>query len=164
MKNLLLGFICLLFFSINATSQDFNSAVGLRIGYPLSVTYKKFISDQNAIEAYAGYRNFFGASYFSFSGAFQIHKDIDEVDRLQYYFGAGASVVKWNLDFGSGNTSLGINGYLGLSYTLENTPLNVSIDWIPTLFINGQSGFGSGFSASAGSLAVRYVLGSGDSN
>jgi len=164
MKKFILSSVCFIIFLAGVQSQDFNSAIGLRIGYPLSLTYKKFISEENAIEAYAGYRNFFGASYFSFSGAFQIHKDLDPIDRLQYYYGAGASVIKWNVDFGDGNTSIGINGYLGLSYTLENTPVNVSVDWIPTLFINGQSGFGNGFSGSYGTFAVRYVLGSDTSN
>jgi len=160
MKHLILTFFCCLVFAGNTYSQDFNSAIGLRIGYPLSITYKKFISESSAIEAYAGYRNFIGASYLSLNGAYQIHKDIDEVDRLQYYYGAGASVVSWNVDFGNGTTSLGLSGYLGLSYTLDGTPLNVSIDWIPTLFINGLAGYGRGFNGGYGTIAARYILGS----
>lgn len=160
MKNIILVLACIIAVMTSATSQDFNSAVGLRIGYPLSVTYKKFISESNAIEAYAGYRNFIGASYLSLNAAFQIHKDIEDVDRLQYYYGAGASVVSWNVDFGSGTTSLGLQGYLGLSYTLDDMPLNVSVDWIPTLFINGLAGYGRGFAGGYGTIAARYILGS----
>jgi len=142
------------------SSQDFDSAVGLRIGFPLSITYKKFINETGAIEGYVGYRNFIGASNLSLNAAYQIHKDIDEVDRLQYYYGAGASVVNWNVKFGNGATSLGLQGYLGLSYTVDGAPVNVSIDWIPTLFINGLAGYGRGFSVGYGTIAARYILGS----
>jgi len=141
-------------------AQDFDSAVGLRLGYPTSVTYKKFISETNALEAYAGYRSFVGASFVTVSGAYQIHKDIESVDRLQWYYGGGASVYLWSVDFGSGSTSIGLQGYLGLSYTLNNTPVNFSVDWIPTFFINGLEGYGRGFGGGYGTLAVRYVLGS----
>lgn len=160
MKNLLLTTFCCILFTSSIFSQDFDSAVGLRIGYPLSITYKKFISESNAIEAYAGTRSFFGARYFSVNGAFQIHKDIEDVERLQYYYGGGASFVNWSVDFGDGATSIGLQGYLGLSYTLDSTPINVSIDWIPTFFINGLAGYGNGFNGSYGTIAVRYVLGS----
>lgn len=156
-------FIITFFFLVpNVSAQDFDSAVGLRFGRPNSVTYKKFINESAALEGFVGYRSFFGANFVTISGAYQIHKDIAEVDNLQYYYGGGASVYFWSVDFGDSSTSLGIQGYLGLSYTLENTPINFSIDWIPTFFINGLDGFGTGFGGGYGSLAVRYVLGRKD--
>lgn len=161
MKYLLITTFCCLMISSDLSSQDFDSAIGIRVGYPLSVTYKKFVSESNAVEAYAGFRSFAGASYLSLNGAYQIHKDIDDVDRLQYYYGAGASVVSWTVDFGSGTTSLGLSGYLGLSYTLDGTPINLSIDWIPTFFVNGLAGYGRGFNGGYGTLAARYILGGG---
>lgn len=165
MKYLLITSFCFLMVASDLSAQDFDSAIGLRLGYPTSVSYKKFISETNALEGYVGYRNFIGASYLSINGAFQIHKDIEDVDRLQYYYGGGASAVLWSVDFGSGSTSFGLQGYLGLSYTFEGTPINVSADWIPTFFLNGLTGYGDGFSGNNGTLAIRYVLGGGsDSN
>lgn len=163
MKKIYFSIVVCLLLTSGLFAQDFNSAIGLRLGYPTSVTYKKFISSNNAIEVFAGYRNFVGASFFTVSGAYQIHKDFDSVDRLQWYYGAGASAFLWSVDFGDGSTSLGIQGYLGLSYTLSSAPVNFSIDWIPTVFINGLEGYGRGFGSGYGSLAVRYVLGGGDS-
>lgn len=167
MKKAIITCICSLVMLSSVQSQDFDSAVGLRLGYPLSVTYKKFVSETNAIEAYAGYRNWIGASFLSLAGGYQIHKDleIDDLDGLQWYYGGGASVYFWTFDFSGGSrTSFGLQGYIGVSYTLEETPINVSIDWIPTLFINGADGFGNGFGGGYGSIGVRYVLGRDDSD
>jgi len=163
MKKIITTSLCLLFLISSISSQDFDSAIGLRVGYPLSVTYKKFISESGAIEAYAGYRGFLGVSSLSLNGAFQIHKDIDALEGLQYYFGGGASVVIWNVNYGDGTTSLGLQGYIGASYTFSDIPLNLSVDWIPTLFINGLTGYGRGFSPGYGTIAARYVLGSNNS-
>lgn len=145
-------------------SQDFDSAVGLRFGYPLSVTYKTFISETAALEGYVGYRNYAGSvSFFNINAAYQIHQDIEDVDQLQWYYGGGGNIAFWSGDFLDRNTSIGISGYAGLSYTFPDIPLNLSIDWVPTFFINGNAGFANGFSAGYGSLAARYVL-SSDSN
>lgn len=160
MKKIITTSLCLVFLLSNISSQDFDSAVGLRVGYPLSVTFKKFISESNAIEAYAGYRGFLGVRSLSLNGAFQIHKDIEAVEGLQYYFGGGASVVMWSVTYGTSTTSLGLQGYIGASYTFADIPLNLSVDWIPTLFLNGLAGYGRGFSPDYGSVAARYILGS----
>lgn len=100
-------------------------------------------------------------SWFSVSGVYQFHKPIDEVDGLQYYFGVGASVYFWNFDFNFSNqyssTTLGVQGYLGLDYAFEDMPINVTLDWIPTIFVN-SGGFTSGFAAGYGTLGVRYIL------
>lgn len=149
-------------------SQDFNSAVGLRLGYPVSATYKTFISESSALEGFAGFRSFFGASFINLSAAYQIHKDLDfeEIENLQWYYGFGGNVYFWTFDFGSSanSTTFGASGYLGLSYTFENTPINVSADWVPTFFINGQEGYARNFNGGYGSLAVRYIFNSKPKN
>jgi hypothetical protein len=59
-------------------------------------------------------------------------------------------------DFGDdASVSIGIQGYLGLDYKFANAPVNLSLDWVPTFFLNG---FGNGFGADNGALAVRYTL------
>ena len=162
--SLILAFFGCVLFALPSQAQNFNSAVGLRLGYPWSVTYKKFISESSAIEVFAGTRGsgILGSGYrwYSVSAAYQIHRPIEELAGLDYYFGAGASAYFWNFDFATdaASTNFGIQAYGGLSYTFDDMPLNVSIDWIPTFFLNGyNSGFGAGY----GSLAIRYVLSGG---
>ena len=47
-------------------------------------------------------------------------------------------------------------GNLGLDYKFDNTPINISADWVPTIYIG--SGYLSGFGGGYGALAVRYTL------
>lgn len=144
-------------------AQDYTSAIGLRLGYPLSVSYKHFLGGgSNAIEAFAGFRSYSGYGWFNIGALYQVHKPIPDVEGLSWYFGGGASVFFWNYDngfvFGDKNdstTSIGILGNLGLDYKFVNAPINLSLDWVPAFFVNGYaSGFGGGY----GALSVRYVL------
>ena len=48
------AFIALMFVATLSQAQDYKSAVGLRFGAPLSVSYKTFVSDRGAFEGVAG--------------------------------------------------------------------------------------------------------------
>ncbi|MEM6321322.1 MAG: hypothetical protein AAF960_26930 [Bacteroidota bacterium] len=155
---LLISFLVCLF-AVTSQAQNYQSAIGARLGSPLSVTYKTFLNESSALEAYGGFRSFSGYSWFSVAGAYQIHKPLtSEIDGLNYYFGGGAAAFFWSYDLGfdgGASTSFGLQGYLGLDYTFADSPINITVDWVPTIFLNG---FGSGFGAGYGSLGVRYVL------
>jgi hypothetical protein len=150
MKNLFLVFIIFLGCVITSQAQDYDSAIGLRLGYPNSVTYKKFVSESNAIELYGGIRSYFGSTLININGAYQIYTPIESVDNLQWYYGAGAGV-----NLGNGFTSISLSGYIGLDYRFEDIPIALSIDYVPTYFLGSSAlNFQSGY----GNLAVRYIL------
>lgn len=141
-------------------AQEYNSAIGLRLGSPLSISFKQFISEPGAIEVFAGFRNYSGYGWFNVGGLYQHHFPITSVEGLKWYVGGGASVYFWNYDFDlpgdeDTNLSLGILGNLGLDYKFATAPINLSVDWMPSIFI---SGYGSGFGAGYGALSVRYTL------
>jgi len=158
--------ILVIFFTTLGTfafGQSYNSAIGLRLGSPFSVTYKKFISESAAIEAYGGLRFYGLYSWVSASAAYQKHKplEIESIENLNWYWGVGGSVYFWSYDVAfvganSSSTSFSVDGYIGLEYTFTDTPVSISIDWVPKFFVNG---FGNGFGAGYGGLAARYVLG-----
>lgn len=141
-------------------AQNYQTAVGARLGYPLSASLKHFITDNHALEGYVGFRGFSTYSWVAVGASYQIHNEIDAVDGLAWYYGAGAAVSFWSYDSifvgdNSAGTVFGIQGYLGLDYTFANAPVNVSADWVPTFWLSGfSSGFGGGF----GALAVRYII------
>lgn len=168
MKNLLSLLaltLCLCFASsADMQAQDYKSAAGLRLGYPWAASYKTFISESSALEVYVGYRGFSLYNNLSINGAYQIHKDIESVDGLQWYFGGGAGVQFSSYDFiDESSTAITASGYLGLQYTFADTPISVTADWVPTLVIgDGLGGLGgSGFGAGIGGFGVRYVLNRG---
>ena len=163
--NIYVKTLSILFFacvSFSLTAQEYNSAIGMRLGSPLSISYKTFINDQDAIEVFGSFKSFSSYSWFALSGAYQKHNDVGfvDVENLKWYYGGGLSLYFWSFQSnfiiknGSG-TSIGVNGYLGLEYTFPNNPFSVSLDWTPTLFLNG---FSRGFNGQFGSIAVRYIL------
>jgi len=161
MKNLLFVFIFLFGTFGVSQAQDYNAAVGLRLGYPVSVSYKMFLNETAAVEAYAGFRNRFFYREFSVNAAYLIHNDIESVDRLKWYYGAGAGLAFFSSRnvFGTpvdgDGISIPVSGYIGLEYTLDGAPVSFSVDWRPTFYIGGG---GSGFGAGYGALAARYIL------
>jgi hypothetical protein len=67
---------------------------------------------------------------------------------LQWFFGGGAYVAF------KGDNVVGAMGIVGLDYTLQSVPINLSLDWKPELnLINNVN-----FQASAVALSVRFVF------
>lgn len=145
-------------------AQDYTTAIGARLGYPLSISAKQFIGSSSAVEIFLGTRGRYDYRSTSLGAAFQKHAPLDvlDIDGLSWYYGFGVSVYfwKWRSEYlfyedQFSTTSFGIQGYGGLDYKFSDFPINVSVDWVPTFFLNG---FGSGFGAGYGALAVRYVI------
>jgi hypothetical protein len=141
--------------SVNA--QEYKLAIGARLGYPLAASLKFFIDESSALEGYVGTRWYSNYSWRNLSGAYLYHFPLEGVDGLQLYAGGGASLYFWSYDFQGNNasTSIGIQGYVGLDYAFADVPLNLTFDWVPTLFLNG---FDSGLGGRYGSIGVRYIL------
>lgn len=160
MKKLIFSLALVAACAVGAQAQDYQSAIGLRFGYPASVSYKTFISDVGAIEGFLGFRRWATYSWFNVAGLYQHHFPINNVDGLRWYAGGGASVFFWNFNNtfigdNSTSTSFAVLGVLGLDYKFANAPVNLSVDWIPAFFLNGfDNGFGGGY----GALSARYTL------
>ncbi len=153
-----------------AGAQAYKNAVGLRLGYPWAVSYKHNISEAGAVEVYGGARFNTFFRWYTISAAYQQHYPLNldgGLSSLRWYWGAGASAYFWSFkdnlfggilgedDFSS--TTLGVNGYLGLELPLDEIPLVITVDWVPTLFVG--NGYTSGVQAGYGGIGVRYILG-----
>jgi len=155
--SLTLSLIC--FFAANA--QEYSSAIGLRLGYPSSVSFKHFINEQGAFELIAGtHSQSLYYRWVNLGVLYEHHAPISSVDGLQWYVGGGAGVYFWNYKGAKTNdyntTSIGIMGTLGLDYKFDEIPLNLSIDWLPTLYLGDVyvNNFGGGYAG----LSARYIL------
>ena len=155
MKRIIITSILLLgiFFINEASAQQYESAVGVRAGYYFTGTYKKFVNETNAFEAYLGLSGYYGGVVVG--ALYQIHKPLENlgVDNLQWYYGGGAYAGTggyWN----DANFYAGLNLNIGLDYVFDEFPINVSVDWAPGINLVG----GIRPSWAVGGLAVRYVL------
>ncbi len=157
---LLFSMLFLLAISNGLKAQDYQSAIGLRLGSPIAVSYKFFISEPAAIELYLGYRSYgIGYTFLNPGAMYQYHFPISGVEGLSWYVGGGASIYLYNFKDNyctdCDGLAFGINGVLGLDYKFANAPINLSVDWLPTIVIAGDfSGFGGGY----GALSARYTL------
>jgi len=156
-------FSTILFFCVlgmaQVQAQNYKSAVGARLGYPYSLSYKAFISKPGAVEVTAGYRNWSGkANYSTITAAYQHHIDFESIEDLKWYVGAGVGANFWGYKgaYSGDKATLTVFGALGLDYKVPKLPLNFSIDWQPTFFLG--SGYYDGFGGGYGGIAVRYVI------
>lgn len=136
-------------FSSNAQST-YTSSVGVKFS-PGTITYKHFIADRYALEGLAVF-NRFGTR---FGGLFEIHKQLEAVEGLNWYFGPGTHLSFFNSKSG-GSVTVGIDGVVGLDYKFPRLPLNLSLDWQPYLQFGNY--YGNGFEGNSGGIAIRYTI------
>lgn len=136
-------------------SQNYKTAIGVRVGLYNGLTVKHFLGSSTAVEGILSTR----WDGFNVTGLFEIINNT-EINRLDWYYGVGGHIGFWNgrnVPWAKENKSytvIGIDGIIGADYTFESVPLNLSLDWKPALNIIGYSGFWSdGFA-----LSVRYAI------
>ena len=146
-------------FSLNAYSQaegsDYQTAVGVKF-YPTGLTLKHFMRDNRAVEALAYFYNY----GFRLTGLYEIHGDINDVPGLKWYVGPGAHIGFWNdrwsdryVDRTAG-VAIGVDGVLGLDYKIQGIPINISVDWQPSLNLIRYTVFEGGL----GGVGIRYTF------
>ncbi|MFM2000051.1 MAG: hypothetical protein RL204_1998 [Bacteroidota bacterium] len=141
--------------SINAKAQDL---IGIRGGWYSGITYQHYMGSNNSLEFIGQFTR--GGS--NFTGLYEIHSDIPDVDGLKFYYGGGAHLGFYQKDrhnlFGdryNGNGAvMGIDGIIGIEYFFKPIPLQLSLDYKPALNIGG----GDIWLFSDLALAVRVVF------
>lgn len=155
-------------FTINheTKGQDYNSAIGLRLGvYTFAnVSYKQFLNESAAFEVYGGGRTWgvFGFRYsrFEVGALYQHHMDLDlePLPNLRWYVAGGAYAGLYTGNWtGSTGLDLGVMAGPGLDYKFPDLPLNVSLDFYIGLNLIRGGDFPI-FGVRQGGLSVRYTL------
>ncbi|MGQ9620083.1 MAG: hypothetical protein ACUVTX_03760 [Bacteroidales bacterium] len=156
MKKLILILSTVFCFSILLYGQDYNTGIGLRLGYFNGITVKHFIHGTSAIEGllYIRWKGF------EVTGLYEVHTPAFQTAGLNWFFGGGAHIGFYNGDntpwgdVGATYTNIGIDGIVGLEYNFSKIPLNLSLDWKPELNIIGYREFWYDNVA----LSVRFVF------
>jgi hypothetical protein len=156
MKKIILTLTLVIFISALSSAQDYNTGVGLRLGFSNGLTIKHFISQRSALEGMLATR----WRGFDITGLYEVHNNAFDVERLNWYCGGGGHIGFWNGnnttwgDEGINYTIIGIDGILGIEYNFKEVPINLSLDWKPAFNLTGYTGFwGDG-----GALSIRYIF------
>lgn len=142
--------------SMNVAAQSmgrtYTTALGVKVWDGGGISLKHFISPSVALEG-IGYFWYRGARI---TGLYEFHFDINGAPGLKWYIGPGAHLGFYNdnLPYNErGGTFAGIDGVLGLDYKFNNAPINMSLDWQPSIEF-GNRGFVGGW----GGLGIRYTF------
>lgn len=143
----------------NANAQYYKTAVGLKIGWGIGLNAKHFLGENSdhAVETSLDFQK----DGFILNGYYEYHLEAFKADGLRWYFGAGAYLGSWgDVQWRNADENLGKNifvfgavGIMGIEYTLENYPINFSIDLQPRYNLIGGS-----IPWATGGITVRYTF------
>ncbi len=158
----LILFICCIYFSLNAqinnstnTGYNYETAIGIKF-YPGALTIKHFIAGNKALEGLA----YFGPDGFRATGLYEFYGDITGIEGLKWYAGPGAHLGFWSSSWlnkypeSNNSLAIGVDGVLGLDYKINSLPIDVSLDWQPSLNFVGYNYFEGGW----GGIGLRYTF------
>ena len=156
MKKLLLAAIFMICIVAIGNAQNYKTGIGARGGVSNGLTIKHFFGQKAAGELILSSR----WKGFNITGLYEVHHQAFDINSLKWYYGLGGHVGFWNgknVNWVKDNydyTVTGINGVLGLEFSFKEIPVNISIDWLPTLNLSGYKGFwGDG-----GAVSIRYIF------
>ncbi len=142
---------------IGVSAQDYKSAIGVRGGFVQGGSFKTFVGGNSAFDL------IFGAYYSAanFTVLYEIHQhDVFGVDNLALFYGFGAHVgyynsASWPTQWGVYNsgTLIGIDGVVGVEYTFDEIPINISADIVPSFNLIPDFRF-----VQRGAISIRYVF------
>jgi len=156
MKKSFLTVILTFIIVFSAFSQDYKTSLGLRAGVPYGVTIKHFISKYNALEGIMASR----WSGFVITGLYEKESWLGKYPSLNWYWGVGAHAGFWDAGMNPNVKSsyvgavIGADAVLGIEYTFDEIPLNLSLDLLPTVNVIGYTGWGG----INGAISIRYVF------
>ena len=175
-RNLLLAAL-ILCYVVGFAQNGYKHAAGLRlttyVTYDfVAFSYKNFIAEKSALEFNFGYggRNVFlpnsgGKTTYSpgisLTGSYQYHELIETPGNENLHWFAGGGLTFFNL-FSKNSAyeglGAGLFGTAGIDYKFKATPINVSVDWRPTVFLSLPAFFNSPIQIGTLGVAARYTF------
>jgi hypothetical protein len=129
---------CFLVHSMLWAQRDYTNSLGLRVAPSSGLTYKHFLSEKAAFEGLFTTR----WQGINLTGLYELHQDVFDNTRFNFYYGIGGHFGFWSNDngnpwFNNGDDYIvaGVDAIVGLEYTFESIPFNISIDWKPAFNI-----------------------------
>lgn len=130
-------------------SMTYKTAIGARIWDGAGLSLKTFFADKQAME----FIGFFNGNGTRITGLYELHGDLSTESNLKWYVGPGAHIGLYKIG-GNPKTYGGIDGVIGVDYKFSNMPLNISLDWQPSI----EFGSGTEFQSGWGGLGIRFTI------
>lgn len=154
MKKLAIIVFAFFILGFSAEAQDYRTGIGLRAGFPYGLTVKHFLNETNALEGILA--SSWGG--FVLTGLYENEHWTGEYPGLNWFWGFGAHIGFWDNNNYINDTNvgsvIGADFIVGLEYTFDEIPLNLSLDVMPSVNLIGYTGWGG----IHGGLSIRYVF------
>lgn len=124
--------------------STYNTGIGLRGGITNGLTVKHFLDEANALEGIVSTRH----GGFQITGLYERHAPAFDVDRMNWFYGAGGHIGAYNEyngpfdndKYGNGQPVIGVDGIIGLEYHIEPIPFTIGVSAKP-FFEFAEPGF-----------------------
>lgn len=153
LKRLFIAALLVIGFATTINAQQYNTALGVRLGYDNGITLKHFFAPASAGE----FMLYASSNYVQLTGMYQYQQPLPNAANFEWYVGLGGHVGAIHKNRSHYNNSLLVGADLigGIEYIFPTAPFTVSLDWKPSFnFTNNYNDdWYSGFA-----LSLRYVL------
>ncbi|MCZ4245245.1 hypothetical protein [Pedobacter punctiformis] len=158
MKKLIFTFLgcaaLFMFSTMNVKAQDYKNAIGGRFGSANGVSFKTALNKGAMLELIGNFRSSKGVNYINLTGLYEVYNPIKGAPGLNWFYGGGASIGSYKVKGYDSDIYVSLDGVLGLDYKFKGAPINLSLDWIPTLQLTPDTDFYSGDIG----LGVRFTF------
>jgi hypothetical protein len=155
MKKVLLVLVAVMGFAFAASAQD--NAIGVRIGggqgFGAEISYQRSLGNPHRLEVDLGYATGSGVGALGLSALYQLHFDINAVQNLGWYVGAGGRFMTSNYQ-NVNVMMLGVAAQAGMDYHFNAVPIQLSLDIRPCFYLWQATAFQWGDIA----LGIRYMF------
>jgi hypothetical protein len=160
MKKPLVIIFCLFSFEVLQAQKLYDdsfykNALGIKPNAVNAISYKHFFTEKKVLE---------GLFYLTdadirLTGLYEKYHRLG-LKGLKFYYGAGAHIGFWSEFWKAmypnrpGGAAIGPDGIIGLDFKITGAPINISIDWQPSLNITGYKKF----EVIRGGVGLRYTF------
>jgi hypothetical protein len=155
MRKIIFVLISIFFICKISSAQESGVGVGIMLGEPSGLSFKKWLNNSNAIDAGIGWS-------FTEDGSIHLHGDYlyhnyDLIkisdSKMPLYFGIGGRLKFKGDEKSSKGNSLGIRVPVGVAYQFSNAPFDAFLEIVPILDLSPETRvtFNS-------AIGVRYYL------
>lgn len=139
--------------------NNYRTALGLRLNGGAGISVRHFLNSKGALEGIL-YTRWRGTNI---TGLYTVNTAVFDEPGFNFFIGGGGHIGFWDRsthpwwrdeDFDGRTTVIGVDGQLGLEYTFDEIPLNLSVDWKPAINLVGVQNFWGSDIA----LSVRYTF------
>jgi hypothetical protein len=147
--------------SVSMYAQNYQSAIGIRLGFGCGLTFKQMFDNKSALELIAAYQ--IKEHGYTFTGLYEIHNyRILGASHLALVYGGGAHVGYYDGGFYQNREGIfyteqtfnvGLDGILGIDYFEPNSSINWGVDIKPVFdFVH------AGFRFWDAAASIRYAF------